>query len=272
MKRMWHEISSLLLLFQAQLASQMSYRSSFLFDMLSTALITLFEFGALALVLQRFKDIDGWLLGEVAFLYGMVEVSFGLMDICFSGFDPPRFGQMIRLGRLDTMMTKPLSLTTQVLGSELEIRRIGRLVLGVGILCLAQGMVSPEWSLLKGVVFLAALLGMFLFFGSLFIIGSTVTFWTVNSIEVLNILTYGGSYMMSHPMSIYQEWMRRLFSFVIPAIFLNYYPVLFVLGKPDPYHMPAFAPFLSLFVGCLFMIIALSFWRFGLHHYTSTGS
>ena len=43
--------------------------------------------------------------------------------------------------------------------------------------------------------------------------------------------------------------MRAFFTYVMPFIFLNYYPALFFLDKPDPLGMPAFAPFLAPFVG-----------------------
>jgi ABC-type uncharacterized transport system permease subunit len=55
--------------------------------------------------------------------------------------------------------------------------------------------------------------------------------------------------MISYPMHIYPTWMRSFFTFVVPAIFLNYYPALFFLGKPDPFGLPAFAPFLSPLIG-----------------------
>ena len=44
------------------------------------------------------------------------------------------------------------------------------------------------------------------------------------------------------------------------------------LDKPDPLHMPPFAPFLSPVVGIGTMLAALAFWRFGVRHYASTGT
>ena len=40
--------------------------------------------------------------------------------------------------------------------------------------------------------------------------------------------------------------MRRVFTFVIPAIFLNYYPALFFWTKPDPFNFPSFALYSAL--------------------------
>ncbi len=113
---------------------------------------------------------------------------------------------------------------------------------------------------------------MVLFFGGLFIIGATYTFWTVESIEAINILTYGGSFLISHPMHIYQDWMRHFFTFVVPAIFLNFYPTLYFLDKPDPLNFPPYAPFLSPVAGLVMFGVGMAFWRFGRRHYQSTGT
>jgi ABC-2 type transport system permease protein len=104
------------------------------------------------------------------------------------------------------------------------------------------------------------------------VIGATITFWTVESIEAINILTYGGSELMAYPMQIYQDWMRLFFTYVVPAIFLNYYPALYFLDKPDPFHLPVWAHFLAPLAGFGVLGAGLLFWRYGLRHYQSTGS
>ena len=269
---MRHTLGSYRRLLGAQLRSQLQYRASFVHDVLATMLITVTEFGAIALVFGRFGDIQGWTLGEVAFLYGLVELSFGVMDMIFAGFDPARFGQEVRKGTFDRLLLRPLPITWQVLGSDLTLRRVGRVALGVGIFVLALELNPVTWTAGKMAYLPFVGLGMVLFFGGLFIIGSTVTFWTVESFEAMNILTYGGAYLISYPMSIYEAWLRRVFTFVIPASFLNYYPALYFLDKPDPFGLPTFAAFLAPLAGGAVFAAALLFWRFGVRHYHSTGS
>ncbi|NUM43603.1 MAG: ABC-2 family transporter protein [Anaerolineales bacterium] len=265
-------LSLYLRLIRVQIRSQLHFRTSFLFEMIGTALITTFEFGSLALVLQRFGGIQGWTVGEVAFLYGLVEMSFGLMDMIFSGFDPPNFGKFVRQGLFDQLLLRPVNITVQVLGSEFTLRRVGKIAMGAAIFALAVSLTDLTWTPAKVLYLPFVVLGMILFFGGLFIIGATITFWTVESIEVMNILTYGGSYTISHPMHIYQDWLRRFFTYFVPAIFLNYYPALYFLNKPDPFNFPPFAPFLSPIVGLAVFLFALAFWRFGMRHYQSTGT
>lgn len=269
---MRHTLGSYRRLLGAQVRSQLQYRASFVLDVLATMLITLSEFAALALVFNRFGDLGGWTLGEVAFLYALVELSFGLMDLLFSGFDPARFGQEVRRGTFDRLLLRPLPVTWQVLGADLQLRRLGPVALGLGIFALALSLDPVAWTLGKILYLPLVVLGMVLFFGGLFVIGSTVTFWTVESFEAMNILTYGSSFLISYPMNIYGAWLRRVFTFVIPAIFLNYYPALYFLDRPDPLGFPGFAPFVAPLAGGAVFAAALAFWRFGLRHYHSTGS
>ncbi len=89
---------------------------------------------------------------------------------------------------------------------------------------------------------------------------------------MINIFTYGGKEMQSYPMHIYPRWMRTFFTFVVPAIFLNYYPTMFILDLPDRLGMPWFAPYLAPLAGSGVLLVAIAFWRFGIRHYQSTGS
>ena len=122
---MFHTLDIYRRLIGVQLRSQMQYRASFLFDIFTTCLVVFFEFGSLALVFARFEHIQGWTLGEVAFIYGLVEVSFGLMEFFFTGFDPQDFGQAMRRGTFDQLLLRPINITAQVLGSALALRRVG---------------------------------------------------------------------------------------------------------------------------------------------------
>jgi ABC-2 type transport system permease protein len=255
-----------------QVRSQLQYPAAFWLDLLATALTTAVTFGSLALVLQRFEQIGGWSLGEVALLYGMVETAFGVMDMLFSGFDPPYFGQGVRRGTFDQLLLRPASLILQILGSRFVLRRLGRIAQGTLILGVALGLVNVRWTPEK-VLYVPVVFGSLVsFFAGLFVVGSTITFWTVESIEVINIFTYGGSEMMAYPMHIYPEAMRRIFTYVVPAIFLNYYPVLYLLDKPDPFGLPSYVPLLAPVAGVSVLAAALLFWQVGLRAYQSTGT
>lgn len=72
-------------LISISIRGQLQYRVSFIFDFLGTGLVTLLGIGTIALVLQRFDNISGWTIFEIAFLFGMAETAFGTMHMIFSG-------------------------------------------------------------------------------------------------------------------------------------------------------------------------------------------
>lgn len=269
---MWFAIDTYRRLIAIQIRAQLQYRAAFLLEVIAAAITLSIFFVAIVLVFQRFKHIGGWTLGEVAFLWGLVELAFGTMDMLFSGFDPGNFGQRVRRGTFDQLLLRPVNITLQVLGSDFVVRRLGRIIQGVVIFGVALTLVDIQWTPAKLIYLPIVWASLVCFFGGLFIIGSTITFWTVESIEVVNIFTYGGSEMMAYPMHIYQDWLRRFFTYVIPAAFLNYYPALFFLDKPDPFNLPTFAPFLAPVAGFGTLAVALAFWNFGIKHYQSTGT
>lgn len=261
-----------LALIGAQLRAQMQYRVSMLLEIVATGIIMSLFFISLALVLQRLDTVGGWNLAQIAFLWGMVEMSFGFMDMIFSGFDPANFGRRIRQGTFDQMLLRPVNLTIQVFGDEFIIRRLGRMIQGVAIFVFALILGDIEWTFVKAAYLPFVFAGLVLYFGGLFMIGATITFWTVESVEAINILTYGGSEMVAYPMHIYPDILRRTFTYIIPAAFLNYYPALYLLDLPDPFGLPGWVRFLAPLAGFLIFFGALQFWRFGVRNYHSTGS
>jgi ABC-2 type transport system permease protein len=73
-------------------------------------------------------------------------------------------------------------------------------------------------------------------------------------------------------MSIYPLSIRQFFTYVVPAIFLIYYPALYILDKPDPLGMPQIAYFLAPVAGFGTLLLAMLFWQYGIRHYQSSGT
>ena len=269
---MMRSLKLLMRLLRIQVRSQLQYPVSFILEVISGVIIMGFFFVALALTFTRFDDIGGWTLGEVAFVWGITEFSFGVMDMLFSGFDYDAFGPMIRKGQFDQLLLRPVNITLQVFGSRLVLRRLGKIIEGFAIFVFALTRVQIDWTVLKVAYVPVLMVSQVLFFGSLFMVGATTTFWTLERLEVLNIFTYGGNEIMSYPMHIFPRPIRLLFTYAVPAIFLSYYPAVFILGKPDPLNAPQFVHFLAPVIAVLMLRLALKFWHFGIRNYQSSGS
>ena len=73
--------------------------------------------------------------------------------------------------------------------------------------------------------------------------------------------------LTQYPLSIYQKWVQRLFTYIIPISLVNYYPLLYVIGKTNN-KLYMLLPFVAM----LFVIPCYAVWSIGLKKYKSTGS
>ncbi len=258
----------------AQVRSQMQYRTSFVLESIAQFVGNVLDFVVVIIFFARMPALGGWTLPEIALLYGLSSVAFGLSDMVIAGFDYAYFGpNMVRLGEFDRVLIRPVNTFLQVLTSQFALRRLGRI--GQGALALAWALLALNrtWTPIQVTYLIITLGGGMVFFSGLFIFGSGISFWTVDSLETMNMATYGGQFLTQYPMSIYGDFIRAVFTFVIPMAFINYYPTLWLLGKPDPLGAPVgllalMAPFV-----CLAMFaIGVALWRRGVKRYASTGS
>jgi len=65
----------------------MQYRVSFVIRTLAHFVICGIEFLGLAVLFQRFGQIDGWSLAEVGLFYGMIAIAFAIAEGVVRGFD-----------------------------------------------------------------------------------------------------------------------------------------------------------------------------------------
>ncbi len=259
-------------LISSRVRSQMQYRVSFLLDTLGTFLGTFADLAALLVIFTQVEALGGWSLGEVAFLYGLSSVSFALHELFQGAFDNDVFAGYVQRGLFDQLLIRPLPIVFQMLTEFFLLRRFGRMAQGLVAFGLGAALAQPHWTLVKLLYLPFVVVGGGLFFLAISMAGCTLCFWTVQSTEVVNIFTYGGTTMLQYPLTIYQEWMQKFFVYVLPVAFINYFPTLFFLERPDPFHLPPFVPFLAPVVCLGVFFVALRVWRFGVAHYTSTGS
>jgi ABC-2 type transport system permease protein len=129
-----------------------------------------------------------------------------------------------------------------------------------------------HWTIAHIVLLLSAIAGGVCLFSGLFVLQATLCFWTTESLEIVNCATYGGVEAAQFPVNIYRPWFRAVFTFVIPLATINYFPIQALLNLADPLGSPRWIQWTSPLAGVLFFLVCLECWRFGVKHYTSTGS
>lgn len=248
----------------------MQYRASF--AMLSVAqFVSIFvEFAAMVALFHRFGTLQGWTLPEVAIIYGIAHIAFALAEGFGRGFD--MFPALIKSGDFDRLLLRPRSTALQVAGQEFQFMRTGRLVQGLIVLIWGMAAVRAKWDLAHSLLIAGSILGGSCIFYGIFVIQATLAFWTVESLEIMNTVTYGGTEAAQYPLNVYRPWFRRFFTFVVPLAFMNYIPAGALLGRDVGAGVPVWIEWCAPLVGLVFLTAALLIWRFGERHYCSTGS
>lgn len=249
------------------LKSELEYRTSFILLSIGQFFVPFSVFISMYLLFQRFENIKGWNLYEVALCYAVVHIAFSISECFARGFDV--FSTLIVNGDFDRILLRPRSTIVQVVGFKFEFSRIGRLLQSIIVLVFALNNLSITWTLLKIITLILMIISSVIIFTGIFMLGATLSFWTIEGIEVINILTDGGREICQYPLSIFKDWIRKFFTFIIPFGTVNYLPLMYVLNKtPNSSNLYALIPLL----GILFIIPCIIIWHIGVKHYKSTGS
>jgi ABC-2 type transport system permease protein len=255
----------------ASLRAQVQYPMATLMLILGQCAATSIEILGVYALFSRFGSVGGWTFGEAALFYALVNITFSLADLLTRGFEV--FGtDFVRTGAFDRVLLRPRAAALQLAGHEVRLSRLGRLIQGVAVLVIATRLAPIEWDAASIAMALWAVTGgVALFFGIL-VLQATMAFWTVEGLEIANVLTYGGVHAAQYPLNIYSTWFRRLLTFGVPLACVAYYPVLVILKRPDPLGAPDWLlPFTPL-AGFAFLALSFLAWRAGMARYASTGS
>ncbi len=254
----------------AALRGQLQYPGQIALKAAGTFLTTTAELAAVFVLFHTFDELGGWGAGEVVFLHGIVSTGLGVAEVFGLGFD--KTSALVRGGEFDRILLRPASPFLQVLASDVQPRRLGRVAQGALALALAQGRLGLAWTPPKAALLAAAVAASALVFFTVLVVGAALCFWTIERSEVQNVFTYGGAELGSYPAHVYGRWLRAAFLFAVPLALTSYCPALYLLGRPDPLGLPPLATFYGPAAAMPFFGLGLLAWRAGLRRYQSTGS
>lgn len=250
--------------FSIHLKSSLEYKASFILSIISQSIIFFSYYFSVLSLFERFSNIKGYTLYEVLLTFAIIQIGFSCIEIFARGLD--RFDSLIISGNFDRLLLRPQSLLLQICCQHIGIEKIGRLLQGVIILIVALINLDLNYNLLKVISLILMIISAVMIFFGLFLIAAAYCFVTVQGLEVRNLLTDGGKHTAQYPMGIFKKGLFFAFTFIIPYSFVNYYPLLYVLGKSDN-ALLAFSPI----VVFIYLIPCYILFRLGLKKYSSTG-
>ena len=243
----------------------MQYKVSFLLNVLGQFFVSFNVFLGVYFMFQRFSNVKGFTYSEVLLCFSVALMEFSLAEMTARGFD--NFSGMVRTGNFDLILARPRNEILQVLGSQFELTRIGRMLQAVVMFIYGINHCEVDWNVFKVITVIFMLIGGTALFSGLFLIYAALCFFTLEGLEVMNIFTDGAREYGKYPIGIYGKKMLIFTTFLIPYALVQYYPLLYVLGRTDNMWYIALP-----LAAILFLIPCYGLWRFGVRHYKSSGS
>lgn len=235
-------------------------------------LVVLTEVTGMYILIGRFDTLGGWTAAQVAWLMGVASAGLGLGLVLGDSFEPPAFSNLIREGRIDAALTRPVTPLTWVMTQDVQVKEAGRVVGGLGAIGWASVYAPVEVNPLNVVLTLLAVACTAAMVFSILVIAAAFTMYTIEGSELANAFTYGGATMTGYPLQIYHSAMRAIFLWVIPLGTAVYVPALTVLDLEGPAGVPRSLVLAAPAVAVAFAWVASRAWRRGLRHYEGTGS
>ncbi len=254
---------------RSRVRAQLSYRSSFLINVLTAFGIGGVEFLELYVLLTNVPVLGGLDLDSVVLVFALANLGFSIADLIFGQLD--ELNRYLREGRLEALLVRPMPLLAQFVTIDFELRRVGRagFALVVGVVALVRLDLTPDLRTVYLLV-ITPLAGAAIY-GAMFALAGAIQFWLVDAPEFTNAFVYGGSYVGQIPGSTLLTPMRVLFTFVVPATMTAYLPTLLIIDQPGPALLPSWLGWLAPLFAVTSWLLAWAVWRTGLRRFTGAG-
>ena len=257
-------------LIQISILSRMQYRANFIAGLLGLIFWNVINLGLVGVLVIQFKDLKGWTVWEMVFLYCLWILGHSIYSLFFS--HTTQLENYLIEGTFDQFLIRPASPLIQILGRELQYIEVADFLIGLTGISLAYTQLNLQWDGLKwGFFMIAVISGAIIELGMNLLIACSA-FWTGRSRGSFMIANQFYSLVHQYPVDIFGKAFRVIVTGLIPVAFMNYYPALFLLDKVNYINSLWWLSYMSPLVALILVGIVSAVWRRALRQYTSSGS
>lgn len=221
--------------------------------------------------LLKFKNIHGWNINEMMFLFSMLFLTYGILIVFFTGLRD--FGWIIQDGRFDRLMLRPRGLLFQIIAINSDwFAAIGHGFLGITLFIVSANRVGIVWNARTVCYYILAIIGGVLIQGAIFLFFASFNFFLIKTDNLKELLYWNMRRFAGYPISIFHKVIQWLLIYVIPFAFVNYFPAQYLLRKEDMSEYPLVYMYIAPFIGIALYLISYTFWRYSVRYYKSTGN
>lgn len=260
-----HYLRLIAVFFRTSVQTDMEYRADF-FSRIFTSLLDLaMTIGGLSIAYNYTESIKGWTFPQTLVLVSVYFIMDGLIETLIAPNMRAVTGQ-VREGTLDFTLLKPVSAQFMSSFRTINIWRLGRSLVGLGLAIYALTCLSLKVGFVEAGAFAVTLVAGMTIVYSFWLALVTLTFWFVRISNIDQIIwqAYAAG---RFPIEIYPPWLRLTLTYAIPVAFILTVPAQILTGQVGLHAM-----LISLAVAAVMLFLASAFWRFGLRHYTGASA
>jgi len=243
----------------------MEYRANFIIGAVSTIAMQASGILAIWVVMQKVPNLNGWSYDEILLVYGLITLAKSINHM-FADNLWTLGRSYIRSGGFDRFLVRPIDPLFHLLADRFCQDGIGNFLVGVALVIKASIGIGIQWTFLKGLMLVVAVISGGGIFIALNLITCVTSFWIVDSVPVTR-LVFDNHLFAQYPLTIYPRAISILLTWIVPYGLASFYPASYLLNR-EMGNLAWLAPF----VAAALLLIGYRFWQFGLKHYNSTGT
>lgn len=253
----------------SSVSARMQYRVDFFVSALTGLIYSFVGLGLVWLITSRFQTIGGWTFAQIAFVYGMRQTVHGLWVL--SAGELIAMPHLIRDGRLDRYLVRPVNPLFQVMTKRIILAAVGDVVAGVTMLVAGASAAGISWSVWSVAFVVLSILGGVLVQGSFYLGLAALSIRVVELRSLIFVVADLFAAFGGYPMHAFTRPAQIIFTFVLPIAFVAYLPAAVLLGETGSLSVPVVFAYGAPVVGALLFGGAVLIWRNCLNHYQGAG-
>ena len=249
-----------------ELKRMMEYKSDFIIGIIGFLLGQFFNMLFLWIIFSQIPSLMGWTLEQILFIYGFSLIPKGIDHLLFDNLWA--IGHFtVRKGDFDKYLTRPINTLFHVMVERLQIDALGELIIGIALICITLPSVAIEWSFLKILLIIIVIPFATLIYTGIKTATAAIAFWTKRSGNITYML-YMVNDFAKYPVTIYNNVVRSIITYIIPFAFTAFYPASYILTGENP----IFCIGGTVIAAVALMTIGILIWNRGVRAYESAGS
>ena len=244
----------------------MEYKVDFIIGAVGFLLSQAFEILFIGIIFSQIPDLAGWTFNEILFIYGFSLIPKAIDHMLFDNLWMVGY-HIVRKGEFDKYLTRPINSLFYVTVEKFQIDAFGELLMGIILIAYSLVQIGADIVWHRVSVLLLLVPFAVLIYTAIKIITSAISFWTKQSGHITHMF-YMSSDFSKYPVTIYNNFIKVIITYIIPFAFTAYYPASYFLRGEDG----LFCVLGTILISSLLFVVSVLVWNRGIKKYESAGS